>query len=68
MDSARVYDWFARDCMEAAEQTDDPRKREILLKLALLWAADAQRSRDEASTQSTSPTTVSDPNSGGRAA
>jgi hypothetical protein len=68
MDTASIYDWFARDCMEAAEQTDDPRKREILLKLGLLWAADAQRSRDEASTQSTSPTTVSDPNSGGRAA
>jgi hypothetical protein len=68
MDIARVYDWFVRDCMDAAEQTDDPRQREILLKLAVLWAAAAQQIRDEASTQSTSPTTVSRPNSGGRAA
>jgi hypothetical protein len=48
MDIASVYDWFARDCMHAAEQTDDPRQREILLKLALLWAAAAQQIRDEA--------------------
>jgi hypothetical protein len=54
MDTASVYDWFARDCMHAAEQTDDPRQREILLKLAVQWAAAAQQSRDEASTQSTS--------------
>jgi hypothetical protein len=68
MNIASVYDWFARDCMHAAEETDNPRQREILLKLAALWATAAQRSRDEASTQSTSPTTVSGPNSGGRAA
>jgi hypothetical protein len=68
MDTASIYDWFARDCMHAAEETDDPRKREILLKLAEQWAAAAQQSRDEASTQSTLPTMVSRPNSGGRAA
>ena len=33
------------------------RKREILLKLAVLWEAAAQRSRDEASPQSTPPNT-----------
>jgi hypothetical protein len=48
MDIVSVYDWFARDCMHAAEQTDDPRRREILLKLAQLWATAAQQSRDEA--------------------
>jgi hypothetical protein len=68
MNIANVYDWFARESIHAAEQTDDPRQREILLKLAELWAAAAQKSRDEASTQSTPPTTVSPPHSGGRAA
>jgi hypothetical protein len=68
MNMASVYDWFARNCMQAAEQTEDPRQREILLKLAVRWAVAAQQSRDEASTQSTPPTTVSGPNSGDRAA
>jgi hypothetical protein len=47
MDIASVYDWLARDYMHAAEQTDDPRQREILLKLAVQWDAAAQQSRDE---------------------
>jgi hypothetical protein len=55
MDIATVYDWFARDCIDTAEQTDDPRSRELLLKLAVQWAADAQRTRDEASKQSAPP-------------
>jgi hypothetical protein len=59
MDIGSVYDWFARDCIRAAQETDNPRQREILLKLAVQWAAAAQQSRDEASKQSTSPTTVS---------
>ena len=49
MDIAKVYDWFAEDSRLAAERTDDPREREILLKLSLLWAAAAQQSRDEES-------------------
>jgi hypothetical protein len=68
MDFASIYEWFARDCMLAAEQTDEPRQREILLKLALQWTAAAQQIRDEASKQSTSPITGSGPNSGDRAA
>jgi hypothetical protein len=64
MNIASVHDSFARDSMHAAEQTDDPRQREILLKLAVLWAAAAQQSRDEASAQSTPPTAVSRPKSG----
>jgi hypothetical protein len=47
MDLASVFDWFAQDSIRAAEQTDEPRKREILLKLASQWAAAAQRCRDE---------------------
>jgi hypothetical protein len=47
MDTASIYDWLARDYMHAADQTDDPRQREILLKLAVLWAAAAQQTRDE---------------------
>jgi Tfp pilus assembly major pilin PilA len=47
MDLPSVFDWFAQDSIRAAEQTDEPRKREILLKLASQWAAAAQRCRDE---------------------
>ena len=51
MDIAKVYDWFANESLRAAEETDQPREREILLKLALQWAAAAQVSRNEAVTQ-----------------
>jgi hypothetical protein len=34
MDLASVFDWFAQDSIHAAEETEEPRKREILLKLA----------------------------------
>ena len=68
MNIARVYDWFVRHCMDAAEQTDNPRQREILLKLAVLWAAAAQQSRDEASPQSMPPNTGGGARSGRRAA
>lgn len=57
MNIASVFDWFARESLRAAEHTEDPRQREILLKLAVLWDAAAQRSRDEASPQSTPPNT-----------
>ena len=57
MNIASVFDWFARESLRAAEHTEDPRQREILLKLAVLWEAAAQRSRDEASPQSTPPNT-----------
>ena len=52
MNIASAFDWFARESLRAAEHTEDPREREILLKLAVLWEAAAQRSRDEASPQS----------------
>jgi hypothetical protein len=50
MDLAIVFDWFAQDSIRGAEQTEEPRKREILLKLASQWAGAAQRCRDEAAT------------------
>ena len=45
MNIASVFDWFARESLRAAEHTEDPRQREILLKLAVLWEAAAQRAR-----------------------
>ena len=45
-----VFDWFARESRLAAEQTDDAQQREVLLKLAELWAAAARQSRDQTST------------------
>jgi hypothetical protein len=46
---AQVYEDHAADCTRAAEQTDDPVFREMLLTLALQWRLAA---REEASTQS----------------
>jgi hypothetical protein len=59
MDIARVFDWFARESQHKAAETDDPRQREMFLKLVELWAAAAQQSRDGSPAQSTLPTTVS---------
>ena len=36
-----VFDWFARDSAYAAEHTDEPRQRDIWIKLAELWKAAA---------------------------
>ena len=47
MDIAGVFDWFALESVRIAEQTSDPRQREILLKLALLWAAAARQEVEE---------------------
>jgi hypothetical protein len=57
MDTASVFDWFARDSIHAAAQINDPKQRAIFLKLAELWAAAAQRCRDETAT----PTPPSNP-------
>ena len=48
MDIAIVFDWFAQESKDAAERTEDPKQREILLKLALMWAASAERCHNEA--------------------
>jgi hypothetical protein len=55
MNIATVFEWFAQASTQLAEENNDPSQRERLLKLASLWAAAAQRSRNEASTQSTAP-------------
>jgi hypothetical protein len=49
-DIASVFDWFTQESTSAAEQTDEPRQREIWMKLSSeLWGAAAQRCRDERS-------------------
>ena len=53
MHMASVFDWFARESVRAAEQTNDLKQREIFIKLAERWAAAARR--EEQSPQSTSP-------------
>ena len=52
MDIAAIFDWFARESLQAAEETDpnDLEGRETFLKLAQLWAAAAKQSLDQAST------------------
>jgi hypothetical protein len=57
MNIASVFDWFARESLHAADQTNDLRQREMFLRLALLWTAAAQRSCEEVATQSTVPGT-----------
>jgi hypothetical protein len=47
---AKTYEDHAEDCTRAAEQTDDPVFRKMLLMLALQWKLAAQ---EEASKQST---------------
>jgi hypothetical protein len=49
---AQVYEGNAADCTRAAEQTDDPVFRNVLLTLALQWRLAAQ---EEAAKQSTEP-------------
>jgi hypothetical protein len=53
MNIASVFDWFARESVRAAEQTNDPKQREIFVKLAVLWEAAARR--EEQSPRSTPP-------------
>jgi hypothetical protein len=50
MDLASVFDWFAQESTSAAEQTDEPRQREMWMKLSELWGAAAHRCREEQST------------------
>jgi hypothetical protein len=39
---ADLYEYFANDCVLAAGRTDDPKSREMLLKLAREWTAALQ--------------------------
>jgi hypothetical protein len=38
----RLYEHHAEECARAAEQTNDPRRRALLVKLAAEWRAEAQ--------------------------
>jgi hypothetical protein len=42
---ARLYDRHAEECARAAEQTDDPRHRALLMKCAAEWREAAQALR-----------------------
>ena len=44
-DLAELYDLHAEDCARAAEQTDNPRYRPLLLKCATEWREAAQALR-----------------------
>ncbi len=48
MDMASVFEWFAQESWAAAELTHEQPQREIWLRLALMWALAALRSREEA--------------------
>jgi hypothetical protein len=39
--SSELCEHHARECLQAAEETDNPRAREVLLRLALDWLQDA---------------------------
>jgi len=47
MDIASVLEWFAQETANIAEQANEPRRRETLGKLALLWAAAAAEERNK---------------------
>jgi hypothetical protein len=46
VDIASVFEWFAQETANIAEQANELRRRETLGKLALLWAAAAAQQRD----------------------
>ena len=43
MELASVFEWFAQESKSIAEQAAEPEQREMLAKLALLWATAAQQ-------------------------
>ena len=50
-----LLEWFALDSKHEAELTDEPKQREIWIRLAELWAAAARWSREEAEHQAITP-------------
>ena len=42
---AQLYDLHAEECVRSAEHTDDPKRREMLIKLAMQWRQEAQALR-----------------------
>jgi hypothetical protein len=53
---AKFYEYFAKDCVRAAKRTDDPKNREMLLKMAREWMMEAAA---QASTQPKPPRKLS---------
>jgi hypothetical protein len=45
MPLTRLYDRHAEECARAAEQTDDPRRRALMIKLTAEWRRDAEALR-----------------------
>ena len=43
MDIASMFEWFAQESINIAEQAKEPKQREVFVKLALLWATAAQQ-------------------------
>jgi len=43
VDLADLFDWLALDSKHEAEQTDDPKQREMWFRLSELWAAAARQ-------------------------
>jgi hypothetical protein len=54
-DLARLYDLHAEDCARAAEKTDDPRHRAMLIKLVDEWRKAAQELRQHPSPSQEQP-------------
>ena len=50
MELAKIFEWFTTESMEAAIQSSERKKREMHLRLALMWGTAAQQCRKEAST------------------
>ena len=46
MNIASVFDWFAQESTYAAEHTEEPRQRDMCMRLSELWTAAAQRCRN----------------------
>jgi hypothetical protein len=42
---AEVYEDHAEDCIRAAAKVEDPKRRDVLLDLAVKWREDAQALR-----------------------
>ena len=66
---ARLYDLHAEECARAAEETDNPNRREMLIKLAMQWRQEAQTlrqspqpNRSEDDTKAATHSTKSAPN------
>ena len=42
---AQLYEYHAEDCIRSAAETDDPKRRDMLFKLASAWRKDAEALR-----------------------